>query len=215
MGGEYTLKTDEEYLQLSERYESLQKLPRETLPSWRKRCCYLLAGANRSLAYVAENEMGVTQNDPKYPKAISSLKNLSSKYEWVMWSQLFDIEEQSIKLEKRQKKFDELEDVELKMLEIIIKSLSKFIAEFVRNPVKNDGEEYSLMSKVDLYNKILSAFDKADVILRRLTGQPLEYTKIDSNSVVDVKAKVNEVKSLQDEEAEAEEYFKKLELEMK
>ena len=120
MGGEYTLKTDEEYLQLSERYESLQKLPRETLPSWRKRCCYLLAGANRSLAYVAENEMGVTQNDPKYSKAISSLKNLSSKYEWVMWSQLFDIEEQSIKLEKRQKKFDELEDVELKMLEIII-----------------------------------------------------------------------------------------------
>ncbi|MBQ3407963.1 MAG: hypothetical protein IJH12_02010 [Clostridia bacterium] len=209
------MKTDEEYLQLAEKYESLQKLPREKVPSWRKRCCYLLAGAKRSLAYVAENEMGVTQDDPDFPKAISSLKNLSSKHEWVMWSQLFDIEEQSIKLEKRQNKFDELEDVELKMLEIVIKSLSKFIAEFVRNPVKKDGDEYSLMSKIDLYNKILSAFDKADVILRRLTGQPLEYTRIDSNNVIDVKAKVSEVKTLKDEEAEAEEYFKKLESEMK
>ena len=209
------MKTDEEYLQLAEKYESLQKLPREKVPSWRKRCCYLLAGAKRSLAYVAEHEMGVTEDDPDFPKAISSLKNLSSKHEWVMWSQLFDIEEQSIKLEKRQNKFDELEDVELKMLEIVIKSLSKFIAEFVRNPVKKDGDEYSLMSKIDLYNKILSAFDKADVILRRLTGQPLEYTRIDSNNVIDVKAKVSEVKTLKDEEAEAEEYFKKLESEMK
>ena len=208
------LKTDEEYIQLSEKYESLKKLPREKIPSWRKRCCYLLAGAKRSLAYVAEHEMGVTRDDPDYSKVISSLKNLSAKHEWVMYAQMFDIEEQTFKLEKRQEKFDELEEAELKMLEALIKSLSNFIAEFIKNPVKKDGDEYSMMSKIDLYNKILSAFDKADTILRRLTGQPLEYTKIDNNSVIDVKATVKDAKSLKDEEAEAEEYFKKLEKDM-
>lgn len=204
----------DDYLQLSERYESLKRLPNEPTTSWRKRVCYCLAGSNRSYGYVVENEMNVSKSHEDYKKAVNSVAKLAERWEYDMYAHLYDIEEQTYKLQKRQEKFDELEDVELSMVEAIIKSLNNFIAEFIRNPVKKDGEEYSLVTKIDLYNKILSAFDKADVILRRLTGQPMEYTKIDNNSVIDVKASVSEIKTLKDEELEAEEYFKQLENEM-
>ena len=207
-------ESDDDYIQLSERYESLRRLPNETSKTWRKRCCYCVAGSKRSFGYVVENEMKIPKTHKDYKKAVNSVSKLATKWGFDMYAHLYDVEEQTFKLQKRQEKFDELEDVELVMVEAIIKSLNNFIAEFIRNPVKKDGEEYSLVTKVDLYNKILSAFDKADVILRRLTGQPLEYTKIDNNSVIDVKATVSDVKSLKDEEAEAEEYFKQLESEM-
>ena len=204
----------DDYLILSEKYESLKRLPNEPTTSWRKRICYCVAGSKRSYGYVVENEMNVSKSHKDYKKAVNSVAKLAERWNYDMYSHLYDIEEQTFKIQKRQEKFDELEEVELAMLEAIIKSLNNFIAEFIRNPVKKDGDEYSLMSKIDLYNKILSAFDKADVILRRLTGQPLEYTKIDNNSVIDVKASVSEVKTLKDEEEEAKEYFEQLERDM-
>lgn len=204
----------DDYLLLSEKYESLKRLPNEPTTSWRKRICYCVAGSKRSYGYVVENEMNVSKSHKDYKKAVNSVAKLAERWNYDMYSHLYDIEEQTFKIQKRQDKFDELEEVELAMLEAIIKSLNNFIAEFIRNPVKKDGDEYSLMSKIDLYNKILSAFDKADVILRRLTGQPLEYTKIDNNSVIDVKASVSEVKTLKDEEEEAKEYFEQLERDM-
>ena len=208
-------QNDEDYESLSERYGSLKRLPNETTKSWRKRVCYCVAGSNRSYGYVVENEMKIPKNHKDYKKAVNSIAKLAQKWEYDMYAHLYDVEEQTFKLQKRQEKFDELEDVELTMVEAIIKSLNNFIAEFIKNPVKKDGNEYSLVTKIDMYNKILSAFDKADVILRRLTGQPLEYTKIDNNSVIDVKATVSDIKTLKDEEAEAEEYFKQLETDMK
>lgn len=208
-------QSDEDYESLSEKYESLKRLPNETTKSWRKRLCYCVAGSNRSYGYVVEKEMKIPKNHKDYKKAVNSIAKLAQKWEYDMYAHLYDVEEQTFKLQKRQEKFDELEDVELTMVEAIIKSLNNFIAEFIKNPVKKDGNEYSLVTKIDMYNKILSAFDKADVILRRLTGQPLEYTKIDNNSVIDVKATVSDIKTLKDEEAEAEEYFKQLETDMK
>ncbi len=208
------MSENDSYLQLSEKYESLKRLPNEPTTSWRKRICYCVAGSKRSYGYVAENEMNVSKTHKDYKKVVNSIAKLAERWNYDMYAHLYDIEEQSYKLQKRQEKFDELEEVELTMLEAIIKSLNNFIAEFIRNPLKKDGDEYSLMSKIDLYNKILSAFDKADVILRRLTGQPLEYTKIDNNSVIDVKATVSDVKTLKEEEAEAEEYFKQIDSEM-
>lgn len=184
------------------KYESLKRLNGERNSSYNKRKCYILAGPNRSLDDVARDEMGVdvSKHDKKYKRAISSLENLKSRYDWDMWADLYDIEIETERMKEKTEKFTKLEDIEMNMLEALIKSLHNFIAEFVKSPTKKDGEEYSSMSKVDLYNKILAAFDKADLILRRLTGQPTDYTKVDTKNSVDLKASFFDGKSLKEKE---------------
>lgn len=176
-------------------------MPRESAETFEKRIDYMELGPKRSYPKLAEKR-GVPRNADNFKRTVKSLTKLGERWDWNTICKLYDVEQLRKKVEEKASKFHQLEETELAMLEVLIKSLHNLIAEFVNNPNRADGDSYSLSTRVKLHHDILSAFEKADLLLRRLTGQPTDYTRTDMMNAIEVNATVLEEKSREQKDDE-------------
>ena len=161
-------------------------LTREPQNSFEKFLVYRnLPSHKRSTRKVAEH-YSVRKSPDEFKKMHASIQKLCSRWFWVERCKIYDADKQFELVKKKDVKFDELSDIMLSNVEGLIKNANNLLKEVIQNPVKNDGDEYSLSSRIQMSKDVTSLLNSSHVLLCNLCGRPSSYDKL----VVDAKAKV-------------------------
>lgn len=182
--------------------------PREPQNSFEKFLVYRdLPSHERSTRKVAE-KFAVGKSDSEFKKIHRNIEKLCTKWCWVDRCRLYDADRHLEVAKKKDSKFNELSDVMLDNVEGLIKYANNLLKEVIRNPVKVDGDEYSLGSRIRMSKDVTSLLNSSHELLCNLCGRPSNYDKV----IVDAKAKVEQdvkvEKSLDEIKEENKEYLK-------
>ena len=165
-----------------------EPLPREKQESFNKFIIYRdLKPYERSLTKVAEI---ITENNQEQKKMINSLKQLCSKWCWVERVKIYDADQQLKLARKRETNFDSLSGVLLDNVEGLIKYANNLLGEVIKNPVKDNGEQYSLVTRIKMTKDVSSLLKEAHELLCNLCGRPSSYRSFEFDGVIDVDATV-------------------------
>lgn len=172
-----------------------EPLPREPQTSFQKFIIYRdLPPHERSLTKAAE-QIAMSKNEQNIKKIKSSLDNLSSNWCWVERCKIYDADKQLKLAKKKDGKFNELNDVLLDNVEGLIKYANNLLGEVIRGATKDNGEPYSLITRIKMSKDVSSLLKEAHELLCNLCGRPSTYTSFEFDGNLDVNAEVVETKS--------------------
>lgn len=159
-----------------------EKLPRETEVSFQKFLLYRdLLPHERSLSKLTEQ---IIENSEDYDKTYRSLNQLCTKWSWVERCKLYDADRQLELARKRAGKFDEFNGIMLDNVDGLIKYANNLLGEVIRNPVKENGERYSLASRIRMANDVSKLLKESNELACNITGRPYEYKELNVNANV-------------------------------
>lgn len=195
---------------MKQKLSCYEPLPREPQDSFNKFLIYRnLNPYERSLSKTAEK---LTEDNNKRKKLMNSLKQLSSKWCWVERCKIYDADQQLKLAKKRETNFDKLSDVLLDNVEGLIKYANNLLGEVISNPVKENGEKYSLVTRIKMSKDVSSLLKEAHELLCNLCGRPSSYSSYEVDGLIDVNATVIEDNETEEEKLERyANYFKQLE----
>lgn len=160
-----------------------KKLPHESEASFQKFLLYRdLPPHERSLSLVAEK---ITDDNRNLNKTLNSLKQLSYKWSWVERCRLYDADQQLQLARKRADKFDEFNEIMLDNTDGLIRYANNLLGEVIKNPVKENGERYSLMSRIRMANDVSKLLKESNELACNITGRPHEYKELNVNADVE------------------------------
>ena len=87
-------------------------------------------------------------------------------------------------MKKKETTFDKLSDVLLDNVEALIKYANNLLAEVINNPVKDNGEKYSLTTRLKMIKDVSNLLYESHELLCNLCGRPSSYTNITMDSNV-------------------------------
>ena len=160
-----------------------KKLPRETEASFQKFLLYRnLPPYKRSLSEVTKYIVEHSDND--YDKTYRSLNQLCTNWSWVERCKLYDADQQLKLARKRADKFDEFNEIMLTNTEGLIQYANNLLGEVIKNPVKENGELYSLASRIKMANDVARLLKESNELACNLTGRPSGYKELNVNADV-------------------------------
>ena len=172
-----------------------KKLPRESEQSFQKFLLYRdLPSYNRSLRKVTEI---IVKDSGDYNKVYRSLNQLCTNWHWVERCKLYDADQQLQLVRKRSGKFNEFNSILLDNTESLIKYANNLLGEVIENPVKENGEKYSLSSRIKMAKDVSGLLKESNDLACNLTGRPHEYKELNVNA--DVEAEITLDKFIDDE----------------
>ena len=162
-----------------------KKLPRESEQSFQKFLVYRnLPPYKRTLKVAAES---IVEDSKDVEKTIRSLNQLCTNWHWVERCKLYDADQQLKLVRKRADKFDEFNEIMLDNADGLIKYANNLLGEVIRNPVKENGERYSLASRIKMANDVSKLLKESNELACNLTGRPHEYKELNVNADVSEK----------------------------
>ena len=190
-----------------------EPLPREPQDSFNKFIIYRdLKPYERSLSKTAEK---LTEDNNKRKKLMNSLKQLCSKWCWVERCKIYDADQQLKLAKKRENNFDSLSGVLLDNVDGLIKYANNLLGEVIKNPIKENGEPYSLVTRIKMTKDVSALLKEAHELLCNLCGRPSTYSSFEFDGVIDVDATVKDDETEEEKLERAKEYFKEIETQMK
>lgn len=191
-----------------------EPVSREKQESFNKFLIYRdLPPHDRSLRKTAE-KINPNATEQELKKLITALQNLSSKWCWVERVKIYDADKQLKLLQKREDKFTDLNGVLLDNVEGLIKYANNLLGEVIKQPVKEDGKPYSLVTRIKMSKDVSNLLKEAHELLCNLCGRPSTYSSYEFDGLIDVNATVTEDKTIEELEKEADDYFKELEADL-
>lgn len=182
-------------------------LPRETNESFNKFLIYRdLKPHERSIRKVCEI-LSTGEFDNRQFKA---LQKLSAKWCWVERAKIYDSDQQLKLVKKRETYFDDMSNVLLDNVEGLIKYANNLLGEVIKNPTKNDGEPYSLNSRIKMTKDVSSLLRESHELLCNLCGRPSTYSSYEFDGLIDVNASVVESESEEEKLERYANYFKQI-----
>lgn len=176
----------------------------------------------RNLRKVAEKNLktkGLTKNDKKYPnelkKEISRLTSLSAKWRWQERFKLYDLDKQIDLMKKRDDLFYNLNGTLLDVVEGLIKYANNLLAELIGGAKKQNGEDFSLGTRMKMLNEITVVIERANNLLCDLCGRSRGKFEFDIDLAGDVGLNVKNNETEEERMERAKEYFKTIEKEMR
>lgn len=161
---------------------SNKKLPRETEASFQKFLLYRdLPPHQRSLSKLTEQ---IVEGSEDYDKTYRALNQLCTKWSWVERCKLYDADRQLQLVRKREDKFDELNEIMLDNADGLIRYANNLLGEVIKNPVKENGERYSLASRIKMANDVSKLLKESNELACNITGRPHEYKELNVNADV-------------------------------
>lgn len=158
-------------------------LPRESEASFQKFLLYRnLPPHKRSLSKVTEI---IVKDNGDYNKVYRSLNQLCTNWHWVERCKLYDADQQLQLVRKRADKFDEFNGMMLNNVDGMIRYANNLLGEVIQNPVKENGEEYSLASRIKMANDVTKLLKESNELACNLTGRPHEYKELNVNADID------------------------------
>lgn len=158
-----------------------EPFPREPTGSFEKFLFYRnLPAHERSTRKVAEH-YAIGKTSAEFKKIHKSIQVLCTKWCWVDRCRLYDADRQLELAKKKDGKFDELSDVLLGNVEGLIKYANNLLKEVIENPVKVDGDEYSLASRIQMSKDVTSLLNSSHELLCNLCGRPSSYKNFEFN----------------------------------
>ena len=115
-------------------------------------------------------------------KEISRLTTLSSKWCWTERIKIYDADKQLELARKREDTFNGLNSILLDNVEGIIKYANNLLGEVIRGATKENGEPYSLITRIKMLKDVNSLLKEAYELLCNLCGRPYEYQSMDFNN---------------------------------
>lgn len=195
-----------------------EALPREPQISFNKFCIYRdLKPHQRTLRKVAEiilsNEtLTDTDNfDTLFKKELSKLTTLSSKWSWVERVKIYDADQQLKLAKKREDTFDGMSDVLLGNIEGLIKYANNLLGEVIERPYKDNGEKYSLVTRIKMTKDVSNLLKEAHELLCNLCGRPSTYSSFEFDGLIDVNAEIVEDIPFEEEMEKYVDFFKQIE----
>lgn len=195
-----------------------EALPREPQISFNKFVLYRdLKPHQRTLRKVAEiilsNEtLTDTDNfDTLFKKELSKLTTLSSKWCWVERVKIYDADQQLKLAKKREDTFDGMSDVLLGNMEGLIKYANNLLGEVIERPYKDNGEKYSLVTRIKMTKDVSNLLKEAHELLCNLCGRPSTYSSFEFDGLIDVNAEIVEDISFEEEMEKYVDFFKQIE----
>lgn len=171
------------------------KLPRETDTSFQKFLLYRdLHPHERSIRKVAEQ---IVESDKDLKKTMRSLNQLCTNWSWVERCKLYDAARQLELVRKRADKFNEFNEIMLDNTDGLIRYANNLLGEVIKNPVKENGERYSLASRIKMAKEVSGLLKESNELACNITGRPHEYKELNVNA--DVEADVTLDKFIDDE----------------
>ena len=153
-----------------------EALPRETQESFNKFVMYRdLKPHERSITKVAEI-LGGTQN---LKKTRDALNRLCTKWCWVERVKIYDADQQLKLAKKRESTFDGMSDVLLGNIEGLIKYANNLLGEVIERPYKDNGEKYSLVTRIKMTKDVSNLLKEAHELLCNLCGRPSTYSSFE------------------------------------
>ena len=153
-----------------------EALPRETQESFNKFVVYRdLRPHERSITKVAEILEG-TQN---LKKTRDALNRLCTKWCWVERVKIYDADQQLKLAKKRESTFDGMSDVLLGNIEGLIKYANNLLGEVIERPYKDNGEKYSLVTRIKMTKDVSNLLKEAHELLCNLCGRPSTYSSFE------------------------------------
>lgn len=154
-------------------------LPKEREDSFQKFLIYRnMLPHERSLRKVAELLSEVSESQQSPERIRGALGRLSSKWAWVERAALYDADQQLKLMRKKENAFDKLSEVLLDNVEGLIKYANNLLAEVIQNPVKENGEQYSLTTRIRMIKDVSSLLYESHELLCNLCGRPSSYSHI-------------------------------------
>ena len=153
-----------------------EALPRETQESFNKFVVYRdLRPHERSITKVAEI-LGGIQN---LKKTRDALNRLCTKWCWVERVKIYDADQQLKLVKKRESTFDGMSDVLLGNIEGLIKYANNLLGEVIKRPYKDNGEKYSLVTRIKMTKDVSNLLKEAHELLCNLCGRPSTYSSFE------------------------------------
>ena len=186
-----------------------EALPRETQESFNKFVLYRdLKPHERSITKVAEIISKDTQN---LKKTRDALHRLCTKWCWVERVKIYDAEQQLKLAKKREDTFDGMSDVLLGNIEGLIKYANNLLGEVIERPYKDNGEKYSLVTRIKMTKDVSNLLKEAHELLCNLCGRPSTYSSFEFDGLIDVNAEIVEDIPFEEEMEKYVDFFKQIE----
>ena len=186
-----------------------EALPRETQESFNKFVLYRdLKPHERSITKVAEIISEDTQN---LKKTRDALHRLCTKWCWVERVKIYDADQQLKLAKKREDTFDGMSDVLLGNMEGLIKYANNLLGEVIERPYKDNGEKYSLVTRIKMTKDVSNLLKEAHELLCNLCGRPSTYSSFEFDGLIDVNAEIVEDISFEEEMEKYVDFFKQIE----
>lgn len=155
------------------------KMPNESNKSFNEYCKIRdLPPHERTLRKVAERniaEKGVLKSHKNYPselkKELSRLLKLSERWRWQERFRLYDLDKQIDLMKKRDDLFYNLNGTLLDVVEGLIKYANNLLAELIGGAKKQNGEDFSLGTRMKMLNEITMVIERANNLLCDLCGR--------------------------------------------
>ena len=179
-------------------------LPRETQESFNKFVLYRdLKPHERSLGKVADM-LNVNGNAQNRKKLLTSLGNLCTKWCWVERVKIYDADQQLKLAKKRESTFDGMSDVLLGNIEGLIKYANNLLGEVIERPYKDNGEKYSLVTRIKMTKDVSNLLKEAHELLCNLCGRPSTYSSLELDQKGELN--LNQNVKIESEEEKLERY---------
>lgn len=186
-----------------------EALPRETQESFNKFVMYRdLKPHERSITKVAEIISKDTQN---LKKTRDALHRLCTKWCWVERVRIYDADQQLKLAKKREDTFDGMSDVLLGNIEGLIKYANNLLGEVIERPYKDNGEKYSLVTRIKMTKDVSNLLKEAHELLCNLCGRPSTYSSFEFDGLIDVNAEIVEDIPFEEEMEKYVDFFKQIE----
>lgn len=186
-----------------------EALPRETQESFNKFVLYRdLKPHERSITKVAEIISKDTQN---LKKTRDALHRLCTKWCWVERVRIYDADQQLKLAKKREDTFDGMSDVLLGNIEGLIKYANNLLGEVIERPYKDNGEKYSLVTRIKMTKDVSNLLKEAHELLCNLCGRPSTYSSFEFDGLIDVNAEIVEDIPFEEEMEKYVDFFKQIE----
>ena len=185
-----------------------EPLPREASDSFEKFVMYRdLKPHERTVKKVCEM---ICQDKEFDNKLFKALQRLCTKWCWIERCKIYDADQQLKLVQKRETTFDELGNVLLDNVEGLIKYANNLLGEVIKNPVKENGEQYSLVTRIKMTKDVSSLLKEAHELLCNLCGRPSSYSSYEFDGLIDVNATVIEEETEEEKLERYANYFKQL-----
>ena len=153
-----------------------EALPRETQESFNKFVMYRdLKPHERSITKVAE----ILESTQNLKKTRDALNRLCTKWCWVERVKIYDADQQLKLAKKRESTFDGMSDVLLGNIEGLIKYANNLLGEVIERPYKDNGEKYSLVTRIKMTKDVSNLLKEAHELLCNLCGRPSTYSSFE------------------------------------
>ena len=92
----------------------------------------------------------------------------------------------------------------------LIKYANNLLGQIIKNPKKDNGDEYSLMTKIKMTKDVSALLKEAHELLCNLCGRPSSYSSYEFDGLIDVTASVVDEETEEEKLERYADYFKQI-----